>query len=596
MSTRPAKAAVAAAGPPPTAQPFHDALQIIAEGLTELVGFGMAVINVRRGDDFVVVAIAGIDGARRPDGTRESMDAMLGNRWPVHKLEQLLAVADDWGRFKFIPRGRIRGSWSWEHEPVVVASPDAWHPNDGAVAPIYDADGVLVGSISVDSPRTGRLPDAAQRRVMDNYAAEAANVLLAALDREALARRLELTQGARQLVRTASRNLPFEALLNETGPAFLEAFAAVGMCLQIRGDGEPLVAATPCEAFAQRTPEIVTSIAAAADELWDRQQSAAIYADGRSTDTVLSPDGRDRIRELLADGRLGSVLHAPVGDDGACLGSLVLARTAGQPDWSATELEEALEVGRDIGRVIRNRQILVRAQELVRKLSDLDSHKSRLIAMISHELRNPLTVLQANRDVLEPELDDPALLDRLSDVDANAQRMGRVVDNLLLLAKLADPDTPRVERDVDLCAVLAQVETGYAASMHQREITLDVAMPSEPVTVRGAADELRILLANVIGNAIKFSDDGGHVDVTVTATERRVEVVVTDHGIGIAPTDQSRLFSDFFRAEETAARSRPGSGLGLAIAGRILRRHGGRAEVTSALGKGSTFRIVLPRR
>ncbi|SFB88643.1 Signal transduction histidine kinase [Nocardioides terrae] len=596
MSTRPAVATAVAASPPAAARPFHDALQIIAEGLTELVGFGMAVINVRRGDDFVVVAIAGIDGARRPDGTRESMDALLGNRWPVDKLEQLLAVADDWGRFKFIPRGRISGSWSWEHEPAVVASPDAWHPNDGAVAPIYDADGVLVGSISVDSPLTGRLPDAAQRRVMDNYAAEAANVLLAALDREALARRLELTQGARQLVRTASRNVPFETLLSETGPAFLEAFDAAGMWLRIHGSEEPLIATTPWEVPTLPTPEVAAAVAAASDELWRRQQSAAVYADGRLVNSVLPPEECAAIRRLLADGGVSSVLHAPVGDDGSGLGSLILARNAGQPDWSVTELEEALEVGRDIGRVIRNRRILARAQELVRELSELDSHKSRLIATVSHELRNPLTVLQANRDVLEPEVAEPAVLARLSDVDANAQRMGRVVDNLLLLAKLADPATPHVERDVDLHSVLAQVEGAFAASMRQRRITLQLTTPEEPLTVRGAEDELRILLANVIGNGIKFSDDGGHVEVTVSTRGRAIEVVVTDHGIGIASQDQARLFSDFFRSEEPAARSRPGSGLGLAIVGRILRRHGGRAEVTSTPGQGSTFRLVLPRR
>jgi signal transduction histidine kinase len=579
----------------PSAQPFHDALQIIAEGLTELVGFGMAVINVRQDDDFVVVAVAGVDGARRPDGSVESMKAMLGNRWPVDRLERLLAVAEDWGRFKFVPAGRVpAGTWTWEREPEVVDSDDAWHPNDGAVAPIYDAEGRLVGSISVDSPRTRRLPDPAQRRVMDNYAAEAAKVLLAAIDREALRRRLELAHGARQLVRTAARRLSLRELIDETAPAFLAAFAATGMWLRIHGTEESLLADSQHQMPELPTAEIESTVAMAAERLWRQERAAAVYADGRVSRSTLSDDERGEIPGVLRARGYGSVLHAPIGDDGRCLGSLVLTRRVGEPDWSQTELDEAAEVGRDIGRIIQNRQTLDRVHELVRKLRELDSHKSRLIAMISHELRNPLTVLLANRDLLEPELEDPTALAHLGDIDANAQRMGRVIDNLLVLAKLADPATPQVERTVDLRSLLEQVETAFTASMRQRRITLGITTSDGPLTVRGAAEELRILLANVIGNGIKFSDDGSHVAVRVTRTGREIEVEVVDHGIGIAPHDQARLFTDFFRSQDPAVLARPGSGLGLVIADRILRRHGGRAEATSTLGAGSTFRLFLP--
>ena len=578
-----------------SAEPFHDALQIIAEGLTELVGFGMAVINVRRGEDFVVVAVAGVDGARRPDGSRESMEAMVGNRWPVSRLEQLLAVADDWGSFKFIPGDRVpRGTWTWEPTPATADGPDAWHRGDGAVAPILDGDGRLVGSISVDAPLTGRRPDAAQLRVMDRYVAGTANILLAALDSEELARRLRLAEGARQLVRTASRQVRLDELLDETGPAFLEAFAAAGMWLRIRGSEDSLPAGSRHELPDLPTPEVAASVLATADVLWERRQAAVAYTDGRMVNTSLPPAQCALILDVLRDLGLGSVLHAPIGDGEECLGSLVLARAAGQPDWSAIELDQATEVGRDIGRVVHNARALARAHELVRKLRELDAHKSRLVAMISHELRNPLTVLLANRETLEPELDDEAARSLLADIDANAQRMGRVVDNLLALARLADPSTPHEERDVDLRPLLQQVETGFTASMGQRGISLRVSLPDRPLTVRGSAEELRILLANVIGNGIKFSHDGGHVEVTATAANGRVEVEVVDHGIGMSPEDRARLFSDFFRSQDLEVLGRPGSGLGLNIVDRVLRRHHGHAEVTSTLGEGTTFRVVLP--
>lgn len=578
-------------------QSIQDALQIIAEGLTELVGFGAAIISVRRGDELVVVAVAGADDVQRRDGTHETRDDMLGTRWPIAHLEDLLDVAEDWGRFQYVPHDRARqGNWAWVREAAPVEGEDAWHPNDGALAPIHDVCGRLVGAISVDDPRTGRLPDAAQRRVMDKYAAEAAKVVLSALERETFERRLKLAESARLLVRTASRHLSLDALLAETGPAFLEAFAASGLWLRVHGSGETVLAGTRTDLPARMpTAEFAAAVGAAAEELWELQRAAVIYVDGTARNAVLPPARLDAARDALRTGDLGSVLHAPLGAGSECLGSLILVRDSDQADWSEAELEQAAEVGRDLGRIIRNGQTYARVQELVRELRELDTHKSRLIAMVSHELKNPLTVLMANRDLLEPEVDgETETVGVLADVDANAQRMTGVVDNLLLLSKLADPDTPLTERTVDLRRLLDDVEATFATSMGQRGVSLRVSAPDEPLVVRGDAGELRTMLANLVGNGIKFSDDGSTVGVVMARTAEGIEVSVVDHGIGISPEDQERLFSDFFRSQDPAALARPGSGLGLAIVDRILRRHGGRAEVSSAPGEGTTFRVYLP--
>ena len=580
-------------------QSFQDALQIITEGLTELVGFGMAVISVRRGNDLVVVAIAGAEGARRADGRLDSPDEMVGTCWPIASLQELLDVAEDWGRFKFVRHDRApRTSWIWVREADGTPDEGAWHPNDGALAPIHDANGDLVGAISVDDPRTGRYPDAAQRRVMDKYAAEAAQVVLSALEREALERRLKLAEGARRLVRTASRHLSLERLLDETSPVFLEAFAASGLWLRIRGASEALIAGSPHQLeVTLPNEELSAAITRAAEQLWERRQAAAVYADGRLRNAVLEPSHSGAVQQVLRSGQVGSVLHAPIGAGEECLGSLVLARDIGQPDWSSAELDQAAEIGRDLGRIIRNGQTYSRVQELVRELRALDTHKSHLIAMVSHELKNPLTVLLANRDLLTTEFDDdPAVLDRLADVDANAQRMGGVVDNLLLLAKLADPDTPHVTKAVGIRRLVNEVVSTLDATSGRHGVSLVVSGLDDPLVVDGDAGELRTMLTNLIGNALKFSDTGGRVAVSLSGSDEEVEVAVVDHGIGISPEDQEKLFSDFFRSHEPAAAARPGSGLGLAIVDRILRRHGGEVKVESTLGSGSTFRVRLPRR
>jgi signal transduction histidine kinase len=580
-------------------QSFRDALQIIAEGLAELVGFGMVVLSVRQGDDLVVVAVAGASGARRHDGTVETAEEMLGARWPVADVVDLLEVAESWGRFQFVPHDRApRHSWAWVRESVPPTDEGDWHPNDGAIAPIHDATGELVGAISVDDPRTGRYPDAAQRRVMDRYAEEAASVMVSALEREALEGRLELAESARQLLRTASRHLSLDTLLDETGPAFLEAFAAAGLWLRILGSAETLLPGSRHQLpVGMPSEQTADDLSRAAEGLWERQQAAIVYVDGRSRNTVLDDAGIDTMRAIVRDSGFGSVLHAPIGAGSECLGSLVMSRDPGQPDWSVAELDLAAEVARDLGRIIRNGQTYTRVQGLVRDLRGLDAHKSRLIAMISHELKNPLTVLLTNGELLEAELDgDPAALARLADVAANAHRMGRVVDNLLLLSKLADPDTPLVERDVDLRPVFAEVESAFTASMGQRRLTLETTLPDGPLVVRGDPTELRTMLANVIGNGIKFSHDGGHVSVTVTASRDAVEVTVVDRGVGISPEDQEQLFTRFFRSQDPAVLARPGSGLGLGMVDRILRRHGGHAEIASTLGQGTTVRILLPTR
>jgi signal transduction histidine kinase len=589
-----------AASAPWSEQAAQDALQIIAEGLTELVGFGMTVINIRRGEELVVVAVAGADGGRGLDGTEVVLRDMLGTTWPIARLEELLAVAESWGRFQFVPHQLSqRSSWQWVRPPSDVGGDDAWHPNDGALAPIHDGSGRLLGVISVDDPRTGRHPDAAQRRVMDKYAAEAAKVVVAALDREALEGRLRLAESARQVVRSAARHLSLDALIDETGPVFLEAFAATGLWLRIHGEADAMV--TGLAGSRHELPVnvaaagIAGTVTAAAEQLWERQQAAIVYSDGRARRSVLHATETDAIRRVVHDNGFGSVLHAPIGAGSECLGSLVLARDPGQPDWSDIELDQAAEIGRDLGRIIHNGQTYARVHDLVGELRDLDAHKSQLIAMVSHELKNPLTVLLANRDLLAFELEEDApSLTRLAEIDANAQRMNSVVDNLLLLSKLADPDTPHLQREVDLRALLADVEEAFTTSMGRRGVSLRASRPVEPMMVRGDAGELRTMLANMIGNAIKFSDDGSSVGVELELVAGSVQVTIADDGIGISPDDQERLFTDFFRSQDPAALSRPGSGLGLAIVDRILRRHGGRAEVASALGQGTTVRVHLP--
>lgn len=580
-------------------QAVSDALQIAAEGLAELVGFGTVVISVRRGGEFVVVAVAGKDGAVRVDGTREELSDMLGSRWQLSHLEALLSVAEDWGRFKFIHHDRAQREW-WKWAPAGdhETGPGEWHRHDGAIAPIHDADGVLRAAISVDEPRSGRYPDDAQRRVMDKYADQAAQVILSALEREALTGRLRLAARTREIIRTASRHLSLDTLLTETQAAFYEAFDASGLWVRVRpsagGQGRWLVRAAR-EVGPPPDLAFQTALDARADQLWTEGRVAVACVDDPPPGQDADPSAFLPARTFLRQEGLRSAIHAPLGTPDGCFGSLIIGRRGEASLWSDVERQAVRDLGRDLGRLIVNARAFAEAEHTVSELRELDAYKSRLVSTISHELKNPLTVVLAHLDLLAADLaDDPVALARVARVDANAQAMQQVVDNLLLLAKIADPDVPLTRRDVDLAALAAECEDRFAAALADRGIRLRVTAPPAGTVVGGDAAELRALLGNVVGNAIKFSPDGGTVDVALTAHAARVEVVVTDHGPGIAAHEQDRLFTDFFRSEDPAAQARAGSGLGLAIVERIARRHGGRVAVVSEHGAGSTFRVTLP--
>jgi len=226
--------------------------------------------------------------------------------------------------------------------------------------------------------------------------------------------------------------------------------------------------------------------------------------------------------------------------------------------------------------------------------------KDEFVASVSHELRTPLTAIMGFLDLALEEADlDPTVRQRLTVVKRNAVRLLRLVDDLLLTAKLDDGQLTLELRDTDLAAVV----TSSLSDLAPRARAGDVTVRSEvggPVVV--AADPVRIrqVVDNLVGNAVKYTPPGGTVDVGLRSVGgegqlAEIELTVCDSGIGISTEDQSRLFTRFFRAEDAAARAIQGIGLGLAITRSIVLAHGGTIEAESELGRGSTFRVRLPR-
>ncbi|WP_374251107.1 sensor histidine kinase [Micromonospora sp. R77] len=227
------------------------------------------------------------------------------------------------------------------------------------------------------------------------------------------------------------------------------------------------------------------------------------------------------------------------------------------------------------------------------------------VANVSHELKTPIGALQllaeALVDATEPADEDAAGLSedmlaarRFAErIQHESTRLGRLVQELLELTRLqgAEPQPPPEPVAVDwvIAEVLDRTRTAAAARR------VEVAVEGERgLTVYGSDSQLATAVANLVENAINYSGEDTCVRLTARRAEDVVEIAVTDQGIGIAPTDVDRIFERFYRADQARSRSTGGTGLGLAIVKHIASNHGGRVDVSSTLGGGSTFTLRLP--
>lgn len=571
----------------------QDALQVVAEGITQLAGFEVAAVSVVRDSHHMqVMAVAGSDEAR---------DTLYGTFTPIGRLLCELEQAEDWGWFKFVPQESLDPeleTWGWVPDFAPLDGPDAWQPMDLLVAPLYDDTGVLRGTLSIDCPSDGRRPDAAHRRILDRYAEQAAQALLMAVEREELAEQVRMLSATREVVRQASREPDLAAMLRLIQPSLVAGFRAQGMWVHtFDADGHGLGALYAGADAEVEMPEHLVGIAErAAAEAWAAQQVGVVSHQVTFTSTIgaISAPEHEQILGFLEDIGVEALLFVPLGAGAEVLGSLVLTRSADDPEFTEVETDAALEVGRDLGRAVLNARALERERELVRELKALDDYKSTLIATLSHELKSPLAAMLANIELLDTIVDlDPGAHDVLAAVDRGAVRLVKVVEDLLLLAKVGDPRMPLLRQSVYLPDVVEDVVSLTSIPSQQR-LKIETIGDVEDVLALGDPTELDILVTNLVTNAMKYSDEDSEVTVTLRREGDDVVLECSDHGIGISASDRVHLFREFFRSENRAVRTKPGTGLGLTIVERIVARHGGRIEVDSTLGEGSVFRVYLP--
>ncbi len=233
--------------------------------------------------------------------------------------------------------------------------------------------------------------------------------------------------------------------------------------------------------------------------------------------------------------------------------------------------------------------------EMLASLEDAYRAQRRFVADASHELRAPLTAIQANLELLErrPDLAPAEQREAVTEASREAHRLARLVADLLALAR-ADAGVPIRRHRVELDRVLLEVigEARHLARGQKIEIE-----SLEPALVQGDEDRLKQLLLVLVDNAIRYTPSDGRIALGLRRNDGSAELVVRDTGVGIPPEDMPHVFERFYRADPGRARDPGGTGLGLPIARWIAQQHGGDVTLASDIGHGTTatLRLPLPR-
>lgn len=299
---------------------------------------------------------------------------------------------------------------------------------------------------------------------------------------------------------------------------------------------------------------------------------------------ALAGRGAAEVRFLRKDGveRIHRMTLAPVVDDGGTtIGYVSTSEDVTELLESERRLTESLEAER----------------RAVERLRDVDRVKDTFVSNVSHELRTPITSILGYTELLADgaygELTEEQL-DAIRRVEGNGTRLLGLIADLLTLSRVEEDQVAVARHPVDLREIARGAVSVVQPVLEGRVLEVVLDLPAGVVPVLGDPVLLDRVASNLVANAVKFTPDGGRVEVRVVVADGRSTLLVNDTGIGIPADEQDRLFERFFRSSTAQDLAIPGTGLGLAISRTIVQRHAGTISVQSTPGEGTSIRVDLP--
>jgi signal transduction histidine kinase len=303
------------------------------------------------------------------------------------------------------------------------------------------------------------------------------------------------------------------------------------------------------------------------------------------------------LKESVLSAGFNSVLVVPLFAQDDILGALVLHRRE-TGDFPASTVDLMQTFANQSVLAMKNAQLFREVDQKGRELAIASEHKSQFVANMSHELRTPLNAVLGYSELLADGLYGSIPqkgLDVLERIQANGKHLLSLINDVLDISKIEAGQLTLALDDYSVEAIVQSVVAATGSLAQAKGIEVKTSVPNDLPMGRGDERRLTQVLLNLVSNAIKFTDTG-EVEVRVQAVNGEFNIMVCDTGPGIAVKDQATIFEQFHQIDNTSTRKKGGTGLGLSISRQLVGMHGGRIDLDSTLGVGSTFNIVVPVR
>jgi signal transduction histidine kinase len=463
-------------------------------------------------------------------------------------------------------------------------------------------EGEAVGAILVARQGPGRFADS-EVELLKTFADQAVIAIEnVRLFKELEARTADLTRSVEQLTalgevgRAVSSTLDLETVLTTIVARAVQLSGLDGgVVFEYDEDTEEFVQrvateAGPALAEARRTTRIRKGEGVLG-------QTAITLEPVQVPDITVAGAYAGRLRETLIESGVRAVLAVPMVREGQLIGCLGVTRNR-PGDFPVETIELLRTFATQSALAIQNARLFREIEDKSRQLEAASRHKSEFLANMSHELRTPLNAIIGFSEVLTErmfgELNEKQD-EYLKDIYTSGQHLLSLINDILDLSKIEAGRMELEATDFDLPSAIDNALILVRERATRRGITLGRTIDERLGTLRGDERKVKQVLLNLLSNALKFTPEGGRIDVSARLQDGAAEIAVADTGVGIAPEDQEAVFEEF-RQVGTADKKVEGTGLGLALSRKFIELHGGRIWVKSQVGHGSTFTFTLPVR